>query len=87
MKNKKKKSQYSDQPGLSGLGIAKDLRLLHADSEDCSDWADTQADPSLCWVLVILLILSCSASYCLCTVGLNCVMILSKQTDWFSQTV
>ena len=30
--------------------VAKDPSFLHADSEDWSDWADAQADLSLCWV-------------------------------------
>ena len=29
--------------------VAKDPSFLHADSEDWSDWADAQADLSLCW--------------------------------------
>ena len=29
--------------------VAKDQRFHHADSEDWSDWADAQADLSLCW--------------------------------------
>ena len=29
--------------------IAKDSTFLHTDSEDWSDWADAQADLSLCW--------------------------------------
>ena len=29
--------------------VAKGPRFLHADSKDCSDWADAQADLSLCW--------------------------------------
>ena len=30
--------------------VAKDPSFLHADSENWSDWADTQADLSLRWV-------------------------------------
>ena len=33
--------------------VAKDPSFLHADSEDWSDWADTQADLSLRWVHVL----------------------------------
>ena len=29
--------------------VAKDPSFLHADREDWSDWADAQADLSLCW--------------------------------------
>ena len=29
--------------------VAKDPSFLHADSKDSSDWADAQADLSLCW--------------------------------------
>ena len=29
--------------------VAKDQSFLHADSEDSSDWADAEADQSLCW--------------------------------------
>ena len=31
------------------IGNYKDPMFLHADSEDWSDWADAQADLSLCW--------------------------------------
>ena len=37
--------------------VAEDPKFLYTDSED-SDWADTQADLSLCWAHVILLVLS-----------------------------
>ena len=29
--------------------IAKHSRFLHSDSDDLSDWADAQAEPSLRW--------------------------------------
>ena len=35
---------------LCAQWVAKDPSFLHADSEDWSDWADAQADPSLRWV-------------------------------------
>ena len=36
---------------MNKFGIpAKDPSFLHADSEDCSDWADAQGDLSLRWV-------------------------------------
>ena len=40
-----------DWPGssLCTKWVANDPSFLHADSEDWSDWADTQADPSLRW--------------------------------------
>ena len=34
---------------LSAQLVAKDPSFLHVDSEDWSDWADAQADPSLHW--------------------------------------
>ena len=52
-------SEDSDQPGhlpsliessLCAQWVAKDPMLLHADSEDWSDWADAKADLSLRWV-------------------------------------
>ena len=53
--------------------VAKDPSFLHADSEECSDWADVQADMSLRWAhshivgfvtmrLIYLSILSLSAT-------------------------
>ena len=38
-----------DQSSLCAQWVAKDLRFLHADNEDWSDWADAQADLSLRW--------------------------------------
>ena len=40
-------SVLSDQCSLCTLSIAKDPMLLHADSDDWSDWANAQADLSL----------------------------------------
>ena len=34
---------------LCAQWVAKDSSFLHADSEDWSDWANAQADMSLCW--------------------------------------
>ena len=34
---------------LCAQWVAKNPSFLHADSKDWSDWADAQADPSLCW--------------------------------------
>ena len=49
-------SENSDQPSCSLIRVfavlsmgTKHLRFLHADSKDWSDWADAQADLSLCW--------------------------------------
>ena len=51
-------SEDSDQPGHPPSlirasqytkWVAEDPMSLNADSEDLSDLADTQADPSLCW--------------------------------------
>ena len=39
---------WSDS-SLCAQWVAKQPSFLHADSEDWSDWADAQADPSLCW--------------------------------------
>ena len=39
----------SDQSPVCAQWAAKDPSFLHADSEDWSDWADTQADLSLRW--------------------------------------
>ena len=43
------RSAQSDQCLLSASWVAKDLRFLHGDSEDWSDWAYAQADLSLHW--------------------------------------
>ena len=37
------------EPSLCAQWVAKDPRFLRADSGDWSDWADAQADLSLCW--------------------------------------
>ena len=37
------------ESSLSAHWVAKDLRFLHADNEDWSDWADAQADLSFRW--------------------------------------
>ena len=42
--------------------VVKGPMFLHADNEDWSDWVDAQADLSLCWAHVILLVLSYSGS-------------------------
>ena len=39
----------ADQSSVCALWVAKDRSLLHADSEDCSVWADAQANLSLRW--------------------------------------
>ena len=47
----------SDQSSLCAQWAAKDPVLLHADSEDSDQtWANVQADPSLFWAYVILLV-------------------------------
>ena len=43
-------SAQSDQSLLCAQWVAKDPSFIHVDSEDWSDWADAQADPSLRWV-------------------------------------
>ena len=45
------------------LHLAKDPRLLHADSEDWSDWADARRFESLLGAQVILLVLPCCSSF------------------------
>ena len=42
-------SARSDQSSLCAQLVAKDPSFLRADSEDCSDWLDAQADLSLRW--------------------------------------
>ena len=42
-------SAQSDQSSLCAQWVAKDPSFLHADSEDWSDWADSQPDQSLSW--------------------------------------
>ena len=39
----------SDRSSLCAQRLAKDPSFLHANSEDWSDWVDTQADPILRW--------------------------------------
>ena len=46
-----------DQCSLCAQWIAKDPRLLHANCEDWSDWADAQADQSSLGTQVFLLVL------------------------------
>ena len=41
------------ESSLSTQWVAKEQSFLHADSEDWSDWADAQADPSLRWAHVV----------------------------------
>ena len=43
-------SAQSDQSPLCAQWVAKDPKCRHADSEDWSDWADTQADLCLRWM-------------------------------------
>ena len=43
--------------------VARDPSFLHADNEDWSEWADAQADMSLSWAHVILLVLSYAGSF------------------------
>ena len=42
-------SEEADQSLLCTQWVIKDQRFLHANSQDWSDWADAQADPSLHW--------------------------------------
>ena len=42
-------STQSDHSSLCAQWVAKDPMLLHADSEDWSDWVDAQANLCLCW--------------------------------------
>ena len=55
-----------DQPGhQSSISVWRGLEsvaVLRVHSEDWSDWMDAQADLSLRWVHIILLVLSCSDS-------------------------
>ena len=48
---------------LCAQWVAKDPSFLHADSKDCSDWADAQVDPSLRWGTCHFVGLSCDGSY------------------------
>ena len=41
--------QVWSESSLCAQWVAKDQSILHADSEDWSDWADAQADLSLRW--------------------------------------
>ena len=43
-------STQSNHSSLCALWVVKDPMLLHADSEDCSECADVQADQRLRWV-------------------------------------
>ena len=43
--------------------VAKDVRLLSADSENCSDWADAQVELSLRWAHIILSVFSWHGSF------------------------
>ena len=40
----------SSESSLGAQWVAKDPSFLQADSQDWADWADAQADLSLCWV-------------------------------------
>ena len=51
------------ESSLCAQWVAKNLRFLHADSEDWSDWADAQADLSLCWAHTHFVGLSCRGSF------------------------
>ena len=50
------------ESSLFAQWVAKDPSFLHADSEDWSDWVDAQADLSLRWAHLSLLVLSCRGS-------------------------
>ena len=51
------------ESSLCAQWVSKDPSFLHVDSEDWSDWAGAQADPSLGWAhRLFLLVLSCSSS-------------------------
>ena len=60
----KLRSTQSDHSSLSAWRNIGPLTTYWAYSEDSvrSDWADAQADLSLCWVHVILLVLLCGGS-------------------------
>ena len=49
------------------------LTTYWAHSEDWSDWVDAQADLSLHWAHVILLVLSCSGSNAVC-INIFCLL-------------
>ena len=51
------------ESSLCAQWVAKDPSFLHADRELWSDWADAQADLSLRWAHVILLVLSWGGSF------------------------
>ena len=61
--------EESDQPGhpsVFTVRMKKNLRSLAthwAHSEDWPDWVDAQADLSLCWANINLLVLSCFDSF------------------------
>ena len=55
-------SDQSDQSSLCAKWVTKDIRFLHADDEDWSDWTDTETDLSSLDTYVILLVLSCYGS-------------------------
>ena len=59
-------SAQSDQSSLSAWRSLGSLATHWAHSKDWSYWADAQADPSLHWAQVILLVLSCGGSFVIC---------------------
>ena len=85
-------SKDSDQPGhppslirdfVCAVWVAKDARFLHADSEDCSDWANAQADLSSMGAQVISLVLSRGVSYVYPEMSLLCDKV-SRLCDIYS---
>ena len=61
------------ESSLCAQWVAKNPRFLPADSKDWSDWADAQADPSLCRAQIILLVLLCGG---LITMYTGCQMFI-----------
>ena len=55
-------SAQSDQSSLCAQLVAKGQSFLQVVIEDCSDWADAQADLSLRWAHIILFVSSCACS-------------------------
>ena len=80
-------SAQSDQSSLCDQWVAKDPRILHADSEHWSDWAEAQDDLSLRWGTLILLVLSCRGSFSMVYCYLWCVDMKSVIADHVSQSI
>ena len=57
------------ESSLCAEWVAEDLSFLHADNKDWSDWADAQADLSLCWAHshFVGFVMSCRGSHLLVT--------------------